>query len=240
MPAKLLINRLDRNVDLNRSFFVLLTILANQITTTGTATFRKRHGLASSDWKVLSIVSSLPGCSGAEVADVLSMDRGAISRTIHQLAHKGLVRIERTAKAGNYRAIEPTEAGRQIHAEAFDTALERERRMVDGLSGEVRHEMVAGLQKMARNMDKVSRLADEPPKPLRSWKGIEHMLAATGDSTEYRSNSLEPASADAASNDAFSRIELENAKMRKIIIDLTIENADLRQLTRTAGDHRKL
>ena len=149
-------------LDIEHSLPVLLTMLANRITATGTETFKKRHGLGSAEWKALSMVASLPGSSGAEIADLLGMDRGGMSRTMQALARKGLVVIEKGTKQGNIQTISMTSKGESVHASALVTAHERERLLIAGLDAERHEQLLDALHLLLSNMASIAALKGLP------------------------------------------------------------------------------
>lgn len=213
-------------------------MLANKITATGSLTFRKRHELGSTDWKALSTVASLPGSSGAAVADLLGLDRGAISRTLKVLSAKGLVHVEKATRQGNHQSVTLTSEGRAVHATALITAWEREQAMVNGIGLKHRRELIAGLRAMLANMDAVAALAEHQDPHIMSRKGLEHLAcsAATEDAAagpgEIAESTL--SSVDQGDSSAeIQRLREENRKMRRIIADLMMENTDLRDFAKT-------
>jgi DNA-binding MarR family transcriptional regulator len=162
-------------LDLENSILVLLTMLSNMIGSTGLATFRARHGLGSTEWKVLSVVAARPRSSGAQIAQFLSIDRGLVSRTLQSLARKGLVRVERSGKQSNYQAISLTPQGMDIHRQALITALEREKLILAGIDVAERDAMIGGLKKMLTNMKAVAGLSEKASPQITDMQGLEHL-----------------------------------------------------------------
>jgi DNA-binding MarR family transcriptional regulator len=145
------------------------------ISTTGLATFRHRHGLGSTEWKVLSVVAGRPQSSGAQIAEFLSIDRGLVSRTIQALARRNYVRVEKTGKQSNYQAVSLSPEGARIHSEALITALEREKLILSNIGIEERDAMISSLKKMLGNMKAVTGLSGiECPKHI-DLEGLEHL-----------------------------------------------------------------
>jgi DNA-binding MarR family transcriptional regulator len=162
-------------LDLENSILVLLTMLSNMISATGQATFRRRHGLGSTEWKVLSVVAGRPQSSGAQIAEFLSIDRGLVSRTIKALSRKDYVRIEKSGKQSNYQAVSLTPDGARIHGEALITALEREKLILSKISIEERDSMIGSLKKMLGNMKAVIGLSGLASPKSIDLEGLEHL-----------------------------------------------------------------
>jgi DNA-binding MarR family transcriptional regulator len=162
-------------LDLENSILVLLTMLANMISTTGQATFRGRHGLGSTEWKVLSTVAGQPQSSGARIAEFLSIDRGLVSRTIQALSRKNYVCVEKTGRQSNYQAVSLTSEGERIHSEALKTAIEREKTILADIDIDDRDAMIKSLKKMLINMKAVAALSAQASPNFIDLEGLEHL-----------------------------------------------------------------
>ena len=135
-------------------------MLANQLSVSGSLTFQRRHGLSSTEWKVMAVVAAMPGSSGADIAQVLSIDKAAVSRTVRALIDRGLFAEAR--KKGNLKAIRLTETGRALHAEALGTARERETCLLADLQPAECETLHNWLRMMIRRMPVVLHLAQQP------------------------------------------------------------------------------
>ncbi len=135
-------------LDLQRSVPVLITILANRITTSGSIIFRRRHGLGSTDWKVLSTIAIEPEVTGARISQLVGLDRAAVSRVLKGFTERGLIQVEQSARHSNYQSVTLTPAGRALHDEAIVTAFEREQVLLEPFSTKDRGQLVALLQKL--------------------------------------------------------------------------------------------
>ena len=162
-------------LDLENSVLVLLTTLSNSISATGLATFRARHGLGSTEWKVLATVAGRPQSSGAQIAQFLSIDRGLVSRTIRALARRDLFRVEKAGRQSNYQAVSLTTGGADIHSEALVTALEREKLILAGMDIVERDAAIGSLKKMLINMEAVAELSRTGAPDSVDLQGLEHL-----------------------------------------------------------------
>ena len=137
---------------------VLVTIVANRITTTGSFTFRRLHGLGSTEWKVLSTIAIEPGVTGARISQLVGLDRAAVSRTLRIFAGRGLTRVDQHERHSNYQSVTLTAEGRKLHDEALVTAFSREATILEGFSEAERLRLVSSLQRLLRNAGTLSKL----------------------------------------------------------------------------------
>lgn len=137
-----------RLLDLDRSVPVLVTILANKITSTGSSTFRERHGIGSTEWKVLSSIAIEPHTTGLGIAQCIGLDKAAVSRTLKRFVEQGIVKLDRSDRHSNYQNVSLTAKGTRLHDQAVLTAFEREDILLATLSPEERDQLVAILTKL--------------------------------------------------------------------------------------------
>ena len=146
-------------LDLNRSVPVLVTILANRITTSGSLIFRRRHGIGSTDWKVLSTIAIEPGATGLRISQLVGLDRALVSRVVKGFAEKGLVQIDQSARHSNYQSVTLTPAGRTLHDEAIVTAFEREKMLLEAFSAKECDQLVRLLQRLIKQSAVLGQIA---------------------------------------------------------------------------------
>jgi DNA-binding MarR family transcriptional regulator len=202
------IGQVDSSLDLEGSIVVLLTMLSNQISASGSLTFQKRHGLSSPEWKVMAVIGAMPGSSGIDIAQILSLDKAAVSRTMQGLTRRGLIEVARSDR-GNLRAAFLSDAGKMLHAAGLGTAAERERCLLVDMTPEQRTALHDLLRAMIRRMPHVFRLADEPVDVVLEMDR-DVLPALTG-----------PQSSEAL-RDRVDRLE-------SLLADVMLENAALRQ-----------
>jgi DNA-binding MarR family transcriptional regulator len=121
-------------MDLDTFVPALLTFVANRLTNSGSATYRKLFGVGMMDFRVLAMLSVEPGVSGARIARVIGLDQAAVSRTLRSLEDRGLVTA--TPAGGRSRATVMTAKGREVYDAAWEVAKRREALLLEGLSEE--------------------------------------------------------------------------------------------------------
>ena len=144
-------------LDLENSVTVVVSMIANRITNSGSAIFRARHSLGSTDWKVLSTIAVEPAVTGMRISQLVGLDRSAVSRVLKHFAAAGLVEIGQSDRQSNYQEVTLTEAGQKLHDEAILTAFEREDFLIEPFSDA---ERVLLLKLLHRLLARASRLGD--------------------------------------------------------------------------------
>ena len=113
-----------------------LAVLSNTVSTTVARAYDKRFGVSIPEWRVIAVLGRFPGLSAVEVAERTLMDKVAVSRAVTKLIKNG--RIDREfADADKRRSIlNLSEAGKQLHDEIAQLALQFERDLLHGFSEE--------------------------------------------------------------------------------------------------------
>ena len=153
-------------LDTDGSVVVLLATIANQIGASGSITYQTRHGLSSAEWRVFALVAARPHVCGMELAQFLSIDKASVSRTIRTLGDRDLIHVERSELNRNQQALTLTARGRRLHAEAIETAFERERCLLSVLSEDERSALAALLRRISGQVPSLFALADRPAAPV--------------------------------------------------------------------------
>ncbi len=118
-----------------------LAVLSNTISTTVANAYDKRFNVSIPEWRVIAVLGRFPGLSAVEVAERTLMDKVAVSRAVTKLIKNG--RIDREfADADKRRSIlNLSAAGKSLHDEIAELALQFERDLLKGFSEEELTEM---------------------------------------------------------------------------------------------------
>ena len=113
-----------------------LAVLSHTVSTTIAQVYEERFSLSIPEWRVIAILGRYPGLSAVEVAERTVMDKVAVSRAVTKLLKNG--RIDRQfADADRRRSIlNLSQEGRRVHNEIAPLALQFERDLLEGLSGD--------------------------------------------------------------------------------------------------------
>lgn len=197
---------------------VLVTMLANQISASGSLTFQTRHGLTSAEWKTMAIVAAMPESSGSDIAQVLSIDKAAVSRTVRALADRGLLTVERTTARANLQSITLSIRGDELHREALATAVEREQCLLDGIEPGERAQLHDLLRRMIRQMPEVFRLADPTAEGFAAKQALPLVSVPAP----------APAVSSVTVHDGKTELQDRIDRLESLLADIMLENASLR------------
>jgi DNA-binding MarR family transcriptional regulator len=113
-----------------------LAVLSNTVSTTVARAYDKRFSVSIPEWRVIAVLGRFPGLSAVEVAERTFLDKVAVSRAVTKLIKSG--RIDREfADADKRRSIlNLTEAGKKLHDEIAQLALQFEHDLLEGFSPE--------------------------------------------------------------------------------------------------------
>ena len=113
-----------------------LAVLSNTVSATVARAYDKRFSVSIPEWRVIAVLGRFPGLSAVEVAERTFLDKVAVSRAVTKLIKNG--RIDRAfADADKRRSIlNLSEAGKKLHDEIAELALQFERDLVEGFSAE--------------------------------------------------------------------------------------------------------
>ena len=119
-----------QTLSFDRSPTVLLTFAANRFTRAAARFYQDRYGIGAMDWRMLVMLTREPGSSVSHAGRTIGIDKGAVSRSLKRLEAKGLA----APAGGNRSDWVLTPEGQALHAEILEVALERQRKLLKGLS----------------------------------------------------------------------------------------------------------
>ena len=134
-----------------------LSVLANTVSQGIARSYRQRHDISVTEWRILAVLGRFPGLTASEVTERTAMDKVAISRGVKSLVEKGL--LERRTDAADRRRqrlfITPGK-GRRVLDEVIPMARDYERQLLQPLSVAERaalSDLLAKLQSRAESLD---------------------------------------------------------------------------------------
>jgi len=124
------------HLELTRYVPGLLNFLSNKLSSGASACYRKHFGVGVVEWRMLSMLAVENGITANRISQVIGLDKSAVSRALQQLAAAGHVRMEADERDGRRSSVYLTPAGEALHDSILAAALEREQRLLSGLSAE--------------------------------------------------------------------------------------------------------
>lgn len=156
---------------LNLSGYVTFyfTVLANKLSSGASRLYLKRYGIGIIEWRVMAMLAVEPRISPVRICQIIGLDKGAVSREMRKLEAKGYLLVEEDSESSRRRTLELTDKGYEIHDEIIRTALERERRLLQGLSAEEVGTLLGLLVRTTANIPHVNEY--EPPANIPAAQG---------------------------------------------------------------------
>jgi len=138
---------------LNRYVPGLLTWLSNGLSASASRVYRQSFGVGIVEWRILSYLAVYDQGTGAQMSQLMGMDKGAISRGAAVLQEGKLIR----SRQGFGRNLEfaLTAKGRELHDRIIKVALSRESALLSGLSDEDVNALIGYLHVLLANLSKI-------------------------------------------------------------------------------------
>ena len=113
-----------------------LAVLSNTVSTTVARAYDKRFSVSIPEWRVIAVLGRFPGLSAVEVAERTLMDKVAVSRAVTKLIKNGRIDREFADSDRRRSILNLSEDGKKLHDEIAQLALQFERDLLHGFSGE--------------------------------------------------------------------------------------------------------
>lgn len=148
---------LRRTFSFSRSTPVLVNFAANRFTRASSRLYQRRFGIGAADWRLLVLLTRMPGAGVSAAARTMGVDKAAVSRSLVRLEARGLVAAE---AAGRRRSFRLTPEGVALHARIMRIALARQKRILQGFSEDEIARFNDYLRRFIANHD---AMEDAPP-----------------------------------------------------------------------------
>lgn len=136
-------------------FPYFLGTIANRWTATSSKFYLEEFGIGIGEWRVLASIQALGQASSQMVVNLISMDAGAVSRSMSKLAAEGLVELVRGQFAGRTKPFQLTDKGSEVYAQLLHAALKRENILLAEFTPAERDQLLALMRKMIGQIDKL-------------------------------------------------------------------------------------
>lgn len=150
--------RLGPKLDFDTYIPFGLTSLANHLARGASREYLRMFRVGINEWRVLAYVRVFPETTANQMCQHSSLDKAAVSRSIHRLEQDGLVEARSDPTDARGRHLRLTPAGMALHDRIILVALDRERRVLTGFST---HEKGLLLSFIARMQANVAAMQDE-------------------------------------------------------------------------------
>lgn len=130
----------------------------------------RAFGLRVPEWRVLASLCARRRCSMSELADLATIDRTTLTRTVDRMEEAGWV--ARLDDAGDQRVtrLAPTVSGERLFQRIWPTVERLNRVAVEGLPAGAIDKLRSTLERMKANLDR----RPAPREPGRATEGVRH------------------------------------------------------------------
>jgi DNA-binding MarR family transcriptional regulator len=139
-------------LDLRAYVPALLTFLANKLTRSGSALYRREFGVGITEWRIMSMLAVEPWIPAQRICQVIGFDKGPVSRGLAALDRMGLLAFRAEGADPRRRRIALSPAGRALHDRIIQVALAREQRLLACLTPAQRAALVEALNLLHDNL----------------------------------------------------------------------------------------
>lgn len=145
------VEREESPLDLDAFAPYYIRAIANRLAQAASRLYKRDFGIGLTEWSCLSTLSKEQEISASRICAMSGFDKALVSRGIRSLEAKGFVQTRPVEDHNRKRLISFTPAGKALYNEIAALALDREQRLLKGLSANERAELMTSLQVMLRN-----------------------------------------------------------------------------------------
>ncbi len=110
----------------------LLALLSNALVWRESHELRRRFGLGTNDWRVISALAMRPGLSATEVSEFLGVNKAVVSKSVNTLASHALIALLEGPRGT--RPMYLTQAGARMHDDMLPISTGGQEIILEGMS----------------------------------------------------------------------------------------------------------
>jgi DNA-binding MarR family transcriptional regulator len=143
-------------IDHDELVSALIHNLSTRLTSGASMQYRRRFGLGMTEWRMMALLAKEPWITPHRICQVIGMDKAAVSRTMRGLERRDLIAIRPHNTRTRSVELALTDSGVALHNRIVLISLERERRLVAGLSSTEAVALVELLRRLHRAVPAVN------------------------------------------------------------------------------------
>ncbi|WOK36363.1 MarR family winged helix-turn-helix transcriptional regulator [Sphingomonas sp. C3-2] len=125
-----------------------LSVASNAVSGRIARTYRKRHNLKVTEWRLIAILAETPRLTPQMLTRKTRMDKINVSRAAKALIERGLVSASPNGEDGRSHFLSLTEAGRALYGAVAPEALAMEQLLLSTFTEEERAQFAALLRRI--------------------------------------------------------------------------------------------
>lgn len=172
----------DREVlDLTGYVPYFLTAISNTWSRSSSRLYLERFGVGVTEWRIISQLAIEPRIGAQRICEVISLDKGAVSRGVAALVASGHVHEAADGRDARRQVLELTSDGYALHDRLIAMAIERERLVLADFTQEEVDQLLTLLRRIHARLPELREFVPTPEKPAKPVK-----FATTGKRAERR------------------------------------------------------
>ena len=143
----------------------LLALLSNALVWRESTELRKRFGLGTNDWRILSALALRPGMTATDISEFLPVNKALISKSVNTLADRGLLVLFDGPRGS--RPIFLTREGAETHDQMLPISMRGQEIILEGMTQTEIEQFNELLRRMlAQLRDSTSATSEDPDAPV--------------------------------------------------------------------------
>lgn len=110
-----------------------LSAVNNALSRGASQRYLRMFGIGIVEWRVVSMLAIEPDIPASRICDVVALDKSGTSRALSRLAEMGAVSFEASPSDPRRKIWRLNAKGYDLHDRVLVAALERERKLIDGV-----------------------------------------------------------------------------------------------------------
>ncbi|MCK0745205.1 MarR family winged helix-turn-helix transcriptional regulator [Chromohalobacter nigrandesensis] len=147
-----------RVLDLDRYVPALITFVSNKLSAGASSVYRKNFNLGVTDWRIIAMLAVEPNITASRVAQVIGLNKAAVSRSLKSLRDRSLVSVVYDNKNERRKLVALTQEGLKTHDDVMSVALARESLLLEPLTDDEVDVFIGILQKLHKQVDVVNAM----------------------------------------------------------------------------------
>lgn len=130
----------------------LLVTVNNSLSRGASRLYLEKFGIGIVEWRVVSMLAIESPIPASRICEVIALDKAATSRALKRLDELGYLRHRAPPSNPRGRLWSLNEKGYGLHDRVLTVALERERRLIDGVPPEDLEIFLKVIRRMSDNL----------------------------------------------------------------------------------------
>ena len=142
-----------------------LASVTNALSRGASQIYLERFGIGIVEWRAIATLASEPRIPASRICELVALDKGATSRALARLHDLGCLAFEAPEQDPRRKVWWLNDEGYRLHERVLAVALERERRLIEGVDPEDLEAFLRVMRIMRRNVDAISGSGAGRPGP---------------------------------------------------------------------------